>query len=237
MEEINVNDSGIDFTVPEEEVVEEAPKKKKTRAKAAPEPDVATETKKLEKERKKTAVEPSAEDEDRHNRLVLSAERYLLNPRFKDHLKKLGYKSTGLAKKNNEALEQMIRSMENSIVNRNNDGLSDHIIKAGMYFAETMATNLSGGRVFVQGTTDICFASEQWLDTYECVKLKYLTWSRMDPLSQLALMTLQTAGKVHFAKRAELIQRQQEEQQAQPAPDPLAQLSSDIPPSPPSQPV
>jgi hypothetical protein len=96
-----------------------------------------------------------------------------------------------------------LESIEVSLCNKGNKEIVDAGILGAMDMIEKQVAQRS--RWNVQGTTEKCFKNEHWLFLLERVRLKHsLGIGKLDPVTELSLVTFQTAGMMHIENTARL---------------------------------
>lgn len=89
-------------------------------------------------------------------------------------------------------LEEAEEALDDSAV----DQMSNVALKQGLTCLERLVSSRT--RYQITGTTDECFANERWLFLLERAKLKAgIGMTRLDPVTELALITAQTAAIAH----------------------------------------
>ena len=74
--------------------------------------------------------------------------------------------------------------------------LADAVLKQGLVCLENLVANRS--KYQISGTTEACFANDRWCFLLERAKLRAgIGLQRLDPMTELALLTAQTAAITH----------------------------------------
>lgn len=148
------------------------------------------------KKRKKETPIKNEADRKRVALLTSYGKNEWLGPYLKDN-HSFDLDPQKLRKLKGSKLEELLGDVEDVLSNKSNSALGDGVVRQAMYQLETIVDHKT--RFKVQGTTDKCFQNDHWRFLLERVKMKHgIGFGKMDPVSELSLITFQTASLVHY---------------------------------------
>jgi len=124
---------------------------------------------------------------------------YGRSPLIAPKLKKAGLPvdSKALRRVPRELLPALLDEVEEALEGEVADGVANEAIRRGMKVLEEVIDART--KYKIAGTTDACFDNERWLFLLERAKLRAgIGLQRLDPLTEMALLTAQTAAMTHF---------------------------------------
>lgn len=179
------------------------PKKPKRRRR--PKQHVGTMTQQVDEEvasqpppSKKQKHNPIKNDEDRRRIALLTSygKNEWLGPYLRDN-HSFDLDPTKLRRLKGQKLEELLGDVEDVLANKSNSALGDGVVRQAMYQLEAIVDHKT--RFKIQGTTDRCFENDHWRFLLERVKMKHgVGFGQMDPVSELSLITFQTASLMHY---------------------------------------
>ncbi len=205
---MEINDSGVDvfegldFTAADVEPTKGSKGKKTTKPKTRavePETDMEEPVEKKKTKKKVSIPPPTEEEAEAKQKLLMILTHYGTSPRLGAYLKKMGFKnlnSTIVQKKSVAELEELVARVRFCSNNKTNDASQDALIKTVMKGTESLTTLASRGRVDISGTTERCFADEDWLDMLEQIKIEYLSFAQMSLPVRFGMSTVGIAMSV-----------------------------------------
>lgn len=100
-----------------------------------------------------------------------------------------------------EKLDELAVDIEMVLANKGNSAMTDSMIRQTMKGLEDIVTWQT--KYKINGTTDKCFDNDHWRFLLERVKTKYgIGLMGMDPVTELSLVTFQTAALMHVHNKA-----------------------------------
>lgn len=138
----------------------------------------------------------------------LSIHNMLNNERFKDHLKEHGFKTTGLANKNEKYLRDYLSRIMYCAKNKNTSTVGNTVLKGVLESTENMITRLSGGKLLLMGTSANLFNNENFLDDLELFKMEYMSFANLDYKTNMVITIVNTGIIVNALNHEQLSQYQ-----------------------------
>lgn len=223
-----INTGGVnlfDFKF-EDEPEEEKPKKKATKPKLKPkksEPENEEEETEQPKKTKKKVTIPKATEEEAEakEKLLMILQRYSSSPRLGPMLKKEfkpSLTSSKITRMSIPELEELVTRVRTRCNNKSNTQGQDKMIKLAMQTSENVITGATKGKLDVIGTTEMCFADEEWLDMLEQIKIEYLSFAQMSLPLRFTFATASISYKVAMEKRKEKVIKENPDLLAPPPP-------------------
>jgi hypothetical protein len=150
------------------------------------------------KNKRQRPAPPAKSEEDRRTIALLTSygKNSWLGPYLKDS-HSFDLSPQKLRKLKGNKLEELLADVEAVLSNKSNSALGDGVVRQFMYQAEAIIDHKT--RFKVDGTTEKCFENDHWRFLLERVKMKYgVGFGKMDPISELTLVTFQTASLMHY---------------------------------------
>lgn len=151
----------------------------------------------------KTAKTPEEQEEEEQEclNIRMKIQRYADNERFGTYLtKQMGFKldTKSMLKLKQAELEALLKRVQFAIGNRSTTSMVDGLIQQGLLVGEGLAVNVA--KLRVQGLTSNLLMNEQFLDDLEAVKLEYLSFGHISPLTRMSLTIAQTGFNLHAGR-------------------------------------
>lgn len=142
-----------------------------------------------------TSVEdPVLRDDPNYKLLVAYGRSALIGPKLKKA--HINCDPKALRRLPKQKLPLLLDEVEEVLEGELSGELADAVLKQGLVCLENLVANRS--KYQIAGTTEACFANDRWCFLLERAKLRAgIGLQRLDPMTELALLTAQTAAITH----------------------------------------
>lgn len=140
------------------------------------------------------AEDPVLRDDPNYRLLCAYGRSALIGPKLKKA--HINCDPKALRRLPRQKLPLLLDEVEEVLEGEMSGELADAVLKQGLVCLENLVANRS--RYQISGTTEACFANDRWCFLLERAKLRAgIGLQRLDPMTELALLTAQTAAITH----------------------------------------
>jgi len=141
-----------------------------------------------------TAEDPVLRDDPNYRLLCAYGRSALIGPKLKKA--HINCDPKALRRLPRQKLPLLLDEVEEVLEGELSGELADAVLKQGLVCLENLVATRS--KYQISGTTEACFANDRWCFLLERAKLRAgIGLQRLDPMTELALLTAQTAAITH----------------------------------------
>ena len=165
-----------------------------------------------------------ADDQTKHQNLLLQCQRFANSPRFGAWLKTCGFTTmsiTDLRKRTIQELEELLNRMQCACLNRGNSDMFVNGVLGGLQFVETAVANSPWkDKLLLTGLKEMCSKNEVLLDALSIYEITH-NMTAGSPIALIAWSLFSCGAQVHsintFLKHRQVIASAQQESEGAPA--------------------